>query len=125
MTTVATDIEAAARTFYAVLDAGDPDLFDRRLADDAVFAFNDLEPVTGSTAIEQFVTGWKSNFRSLTHEIIGITVDPARGTAGVEMVVTYVFPDGHEVRLKGCSFLDFAREEVTGYRVYIDTTKLA
>ena len=118
------DIDGAARTFYAELDSGDPGFFERRLAGGAVFAFNDLEPVVGAPAIADFVTAWKANFRSLSHEIVSIAVDPARGIAGVEMVVTYVFPDGREVRLKGCSFLDFADGAATGYRVYIDTTQL-
>jgi hypothetical protein len=125
MTQVENDISAAARSFYTELDSGDPDFFQRRLSSEAVFAFNDLEPVTGSEAIGEFVTAWKSNFRSLTHEIVGMTVDRARATAGIELVVTYVFPDSTEVRLKGSSFLDFAGEQATGYRVYIDTTKLS
>jgi hypothetical protein len=124
MTQVATDLSAAARSFYTELDSGDPGFFQRRLAPEAVFAFNDLEPVTGAEAIGEFVAAWKSNFRSLTHEIVAITVDPARATTALELLVTYVFPDSTEVRLKGCSFLDFAGEQATGYRVYIDTSKL-
>jgi hypothetical protein len=124
MTQTTTDIDDAARAFYADLDSGDPAFFQRRLADGAVFNFNDLEPVVGVAAIDEFVSAWKTNFRSLTHEIVSIAVDTARGIAGVEMVVTYVFPDGREVRLKGCSFLDFAGAAATGYRVYIDTTQL-
>jgi hypothetical protein len=108
MTQVATDLSAAARSFYTELDSGDPGFFQRRLSSEAVFAFNDLEPVTGSEAIGEFVTAWKSNFHSLTHEIVAITVDPARGTAALELLVTYVFPDSRQVRLKVCSFLDFA-----------------
>ena len=125
MTQTTIDIDEAARTFYSELDGGDPGFFERRLASDGVFVFNDLEPVVGVPAIGEFITAWKANFRSLTHEIVSIAVDPDQGIAGVEMVVTYVFPDGREVKIKGCSFLDFAGEHVSGYRVYIDTTKLS
>lgn len=87
--------------------------------------FNDADPVTGSTAIGQFVDAWKGNFKSVTHEIVKITADQESGSAGVEVIVKYVFKDGRSVDVKGCSFLDFVGEKISGYRVYVDTSRLA
>lgn len=124
MTQATTDLAAASRTFYKDLDAGDPAAY-ARLTEDAVFAFNDADPVSGNTAIGQFVDAWKGNFKSVTHEIVKITADPESSCAGVEVIVKYVFQDGKSVDVKGCSFLDFAGEKISGYRVYVDTTRLS
>ena len=125
MTQATTNLDSATRAFYDALDANDPDTFERHLAPDAVFAFNDVDPVTGVQQIGDFVGAWKGNFKSVTHDITGITVDPERERAGIEIVVSYVFPDDREVRVKGCSFLDFSADRITGWRVYVDTTRLS
>lgn len=124
MTQTVTDLDGAVRAFYAELDANDQGVFARRLGAGAVFAFNDVDPVTGVDEIAAFVGAWKSNFTSVTHEIVGIAADPATGTAGVELVVTYVFPDSRQVKVNGCSFLDVADDRITGWRVYVDTSRL-
>jgi ketosteroid isomerase-like protein len=125
MTLTTFDYETAATDFYRELDANDQGVFQRRLAPDAVFTFNDVDPVVGNDAIGRFIGDWKSNFKSLTHEIHQIIVDPLKRTAGIEVTVTYAFPDGKVVNLQGCSFLDFADERITGYRVYVDTSRLS
>jgi limonene-1,2-epoxide hydrolase len=125
MTQATTDLESATREFYAELDANDPDVFPRRLAPDAVFAFNDVDPVSGVQEISDFVGSWKGNFKSVTHDIVGITANPVHATAAVELVVSYVFPDNREVKVKGCSFLDFAGDRITGWRLYVDTSRLS
>ena len=125
MTQATTDFDSATRSFYDELDANDPGAFRRHLAPNAIFVFNDVDPVTGVQHIGDFVGAWKGNFKSVTRDIAAITVDPARGSAGVEIVVSYVFPDDHEVKVKGCSFLDFAAEGITGWRVYVDTSRLS
>ena len=125
MTQATTDFDSATRSFYDELDANDPDAFERHLAPGAVLAFNDLDPVTGVQQISDFVGAWKDNFKSVTHDIAGITVDPAHASAGVEIVVSYVFPDDREVKVKGCSFLDFTTGGISGWRVYVDTSRLS
>ena len=125
MTQATTDLDSAVRAYYADLDANDPGAFERHLATDAVFAFNDVDPVTGVQQISDFVGAWKGNFRSVTHELSAVTVDLERERVGVEIVVTYVFPDGHDVTVKGCSFLDFSDNRITGWRVYVDTSRLS
>jgi limonene-1,2-epoxide hydrolase len=125
MTQATTSLDSAVRAFYADLDANDPDAFERHLAPDAVFAFNDVDPVTSVQQISDFVGAWKGNFRSVTHDLAGIAVDPGQERVGVEIVVAYVFPDDREVRVKGCSFLDFSADRITGWRVYVDTTRLS
>jgi limonene-1,2-epoxide hydrolase len=125
MTTSIDNIESTVRAFYAELDANDPQTFERRLAPDAVFAFNDVDPVKGVQEIAAFVGAWKSNFRSVTHAIEAITVDPDRGRTGIEITVTYVFPDGRDVKVKGCSFLDVTADRITGWRVYVDVSRLS
>lgn len=124
MTQSVPDLDGAVRAFYAELDANDQSVFGRRLAPDAVFAFNDVDPVGGADEIATFVGAWKANFTSVTHDIVGITADAASNTAGVELVVIYVFPDGRQVTVKGCSFLDIAADRITGWRVYVDTSRL-
>ncbi|GAA4558814.1 hypothetical protein GCM10023175_65670 [Pseudonocardia xishanensis] len=125
MTQATLDIDGATRAYYAEIDANDPEVFRRRLTPDAVFAFNDLDPVNGPDAITDFVAAWKSNFRSVTHELSSLTVDDAESRVGVEIVVSYVFPDGNEVKVKGCSFVQFEGESISGWRVYVDTSQLA
>jgi hypothetical protein len=125
MTQATLDIDGATRAFYSEIDADDPEVFRRRLTADAVFAFNDVEPVTGPDAITEFVAAWKGNFRSVTHDLAALTVDDAHNRVGVEIVVTYVFPDGNEVTVKGSSFVDFAGASISGWRVYVDTTRLS
>jgi hypothetical protein len=125
MTQATTDFDSATRAFYDDLDANDPGTFQRHLAPGAVFAFNDVDPVTGVPQIGDFVGAWKGNFKSVTHGIAAIAGDPGRGTAAIELVVSYIFPDDREVKVKGCSFLDFAAAGITGWRVYVDTTRLS
>jgi limonene-1,2-epoxide hydrolase len=125
MTTTVDNIESTVRTFYAELDTNNPQAFDRRLAPDAVFAFNDVDPVKGVQEIAGFVGAWKANFRSVSHDIEAITVDPERSRTGIEITVTYVFPDGRDVKVKGCSFLDIAADRITGWRVYVDISRLS
>jgi ketosteroid isomerase-like protein len=125
MTVSTSDYATASANFYRELDRNDPDVFERWLAADSVFAFNEADPVVGRDNIAQFITAWKSNFASLTHEIDGVTVDPVKRTAGIEVTVTYAFLDGRAVVLKGSSFLDFDGERITGYRVYVDTSRLS
>jgi limonene-1,2-epoxide hydrolase len=125
MTQATTHLDSTVRAFYADLDANDPGAFERHLAADAVFAFNDVNPVTGVQQISDFVGAWKGNFRSVTHELSTVTVDPERERVGVEIVVTYVFPDGRDVTVKGCSFLDLSADRITGWRVYVDTSRLS
>lgn len=125
MTQATGELEAATRAFYVELDANDPEVFQRRLAPDAEFAFNDVDPVTGVDAIASFVGGWKGNFQAVEHELNNIIVDPFSTTAGVEITVLYVFPDGNEVRVKGCSFLGFSGDRIVGWRVYVDTSRLS
>jgi hypothetical protein len=124
MTDVTTDLAEAIRSFYDEIDANDPSAFDNHLAPGAVFAFNDLDPVVGVGPIRDFVAAWKNNFQSVIHELTALSIDRDRGTAGVEILVSYVFPDGRVVKVKGASFLDFAAEAISAWRVYVDTSRL-
>ena len=99
MTQATTDFDSATRAFYDDLDANDPGTFQRHLAPGAVFAFNDVDPVTGVQQISDFVGAWKGNFKSVTHGIAAIAGDPGRGTAAIELVVSYIFPDDREVKV--------------------------
>jgi ketosteroid isomerase-like protein len=119
------DYITAATDFYRELDANVSEVFERRFTPDAVFAFNNLDPVTGRDAIGKFIGDWKANFKSVTHEIIETTVDPVKQIIGVEVIVAYAFTDGKVVELKGCSFLGFTDDRINSYRVYVDTTALA
>ena len=125
MTQTNFDYSTAATDFYRELDANQADVFERRLTVDAVFAFNDYDPVPGRDAIAAFVGDWKANFQSVTHEIGRMTIDPEKRSVGVELTVAYAFTDGRVVKIKGCSFLDFDGERISGYRVYVDTSRLA
>lgn len=124
MTQATVDLDEATRTFYRELDAGDPDVYARRLAPDAVFAFNDVDPVRGAEAIGQFVDAWKANFASVTHELDHVIVDRSSQSSGIEITVNYELTDHTVLKVKGSSFLDFDGDRITGYRVYVDTTRL-
>jgi len=125
MTQTTTDLESTTRAFYREVDANDPDVFRRRLADTAVFAFNDLDPVTGIEAIDAFVSTWKGNFQSVLHGLDNLVVDPEKNTVAVEITVAYIFPDGNEVKVKGSSFVEFANGDIVSWRVYVDTSRLS
>lgn len=124
MTVSAFDYRTASTNFYLELDANDPQVFQRWLAPDAVFTLNDADPVLGRDEIGSFIGTW-TNFASLTHEIDNVTVDRIKQTAGMEVTVSYAFLDGRVVVLKGSSFLEFAEDQITGYRVYVDTSRLS
>jgi ketosteroid isomerase-like protein len=119
------DLASAARTFYRELDDSDRDVFQRRLAVDARFTFNAIEPVTGVDAIARFVAGWKGNFDALLHEVDRLTIDTTTNTVGVELGARYVFRDGTKVDLKGCAFLEFLDGAIVDWRVYVDTSRLS
>jgi ketosteroid isomerase-like protein len=125
MTRASLDPDTVTRGFYADLDANDPDVFQRWLAPEAEFSFNDLDPVVGVGAIADFVGAWKDNFASVTHDLANLASDLTIHTVGVEIVVRYEFRDGRHVDVKGCSFLDVAGERITGWRVYVDTSRLS
>lgn len=125
MTQSTLDYSAAAATFYSELDANAANVFEDRLTSDAVFVFNDYDAVSGRDSIATFIVDWKANFQSVTHQIIQTTVDLVKNTVGVEVIVSYAFEDGKVVDIKGCSFLDFVDDRISGYRVYVDTSRLA
>lgn len=117
-------IEMQTRAFYEAVDANDPAAFERHLHPDARFAFNDVPPVTGQAAITEFVQAWKSNFNAVIHDLANLAVDEQRGRIGLEIVVTYVFPDDRKVEVKGAAFLDFENDLITAWNVYVDTSSL-
>jgi ketosteroid isomerase-like protein len=125
MTQTTADLGSLTRAFYSEVDANDADVFHRRVAATAALRFNDLEPVVGPEAITSFVRAWKANFRSLVHDLERVTVDGDEGRVGSEILVTYVFPDGREVKVHGSSFVDYADGLITGWRVYVDKSALA
>ncbi len=49
--TTTSNYSTAATEFYRELDANDPEVFERRLTTDAVFAFNDIDPVPDETPL--------------------------------------------------------------------------
>nr|WP_271213960.1 nuclear transport factor 2 family protein [Rhodococcus wratislaviensis]GLK41236.1 hypothetical protein GCM10017611_81120 [Rhodococcus wratislaviensis] len=125
MTQTTTDLESTTRAFYREVDANDPEAFRRHLADDAAFAFNDVDPVTGVEAIDAFVSAWKGNFEAVLHELDNLVVDTTKNTVAVEITVAYIFPDGKEVKVKGSSFVEFANTDIVSWRVYVDTSRLS
>ena len=48
-----------------------------------------------------------------------------RNRSGIEITVTYAFPDGRDVKVKGSSFVDLAGDRITGWRVYVDVSRLS
>jgi limonene-1,2-epoxide hydrolase len=122
--TQTSDLESAARTFYLELDDNDPEVFQRRLASNAWFTFNAIEPVTGVDAIGTFVSGWKVTFDALLHDVDKMTIDATTNTVAVELAARYVFRDGRQVDLKGCAFLEFVNDAIVSWRVYVDTSRL-
>jgi ketosteroid isomerase-like protein len=119
------EIETQTRAFYEAVDANDPAAFERHLTPNAVFAFNDLPPVSGVQQITDFVAAWKANFAAVIHDLANIAVDEQRGRIGLEIVVTYVFTDDRKIAVKGSAFLDFQGGLISAWNVYVDTTNLA
>ena len=125
MTQTTIDLDSTTRVFYREVDANDPGVFQRCLTADAVFGFNDVEPVAGVEAIDAFVSAWKGNFKAVLHQLDNLVVDTTKNAVAVEITVSYVFPDGNEVKVKGSSFLEFAGADIASWRVYVDTSRLS
>ena len=119
------EIETQTRAFYEAVDANEPAAFERHLTPDAVFAFNNLPPVTGVREITDFVAAWKANFSAVIHDLANMAVDEQRARVGLEIVVTYVFTDDRKVAVNGSSFLDFRDGLISAWNVYVDVTSLA
>ena len=119
------DLRRRVARFYRDIDSNDREAFSRWLTGDAVFVFNDTDPATGPAAIDDFVSTWKAGFTSVTHQIVATVVDGENACVAVELIVRYAFHSGREVTLRGCSFLDFADDLISGWRVYLDTTRLS
>ncbi|MFC9553388.1 nuclear transport factor 2 family protein [Rhodococcus sp. NPDC056960] len=125
MTQTTIDLESTIRAFYREVDANDPEVFRRRLAADAVFAFNDVDPVAGVEAIDAFVSAWKGNFHAVLHQLDLLVVDSAKNTVAVEITVSYLFSEDNEVKVKGSSFVELAGSDIISWRVYVDTSRLS
>jgi len=125
MTTTTVDIEQRTRDFYREIDANDPEVFTRRFVQDSVFTFNDIEPVIGADAISAFVTAWKNNFEAILHQLDTLTIDTVSDRVGTEISVTYVFPDGRNVSVKGSSFIQFVDGSISRWSVYVDKSNLS
>ncbi|MFF2027062.1 hypothetical protein ACFVW2_35430, partial [Streptomyces sp. NPDC058171] len=64
-------------------------------------------------------------FKAVLHQLDNLVVDTTKNTVAVEITVSYVFPDGNEVKVKGSSFLEFAGADIASWRVYVDTSRLS
>ncbi|MGW9264117.1 nuclear transport factor 2 family protein [Gordonia terrae] len=125
MTTATSNIEQITRDFYREIDANDPDVFGRHFTENAVFAFNDVDPVSSPAAISDFVAAWKGNFDAVLHDLDALTVDPDSERVAVQITVTYKFADGHDVSVKGASVVQFSGESISHWFVYVDTSRLS
>ena len=107
---------------FATIDRQDAEAFAGFLADDARFAFGNLPAVAGRAAIRDFVAGFFSSIRALSHVV------PDAWQAGDAVIcrgeVTYTRHDGSVLTVPFANVFRMDGDKVRDYRIYTDASAL-
>lgn len=109
---------------FATIDAMDADAFAAHLTEDGVFRWGSLDPVRGRPAVREFVAGFFSGFRSLSHRLHQTWEIAEDDVVFVQGEVTYVLPDRVEVTVPFLNLCRLRGDEVAEYLIYADPTPL-
>lgn len=109
-------------SLFAAIDRQDAAAFAAFLAEDARFTFGNLPAVTGRGAIREFVAGFFSSIRALSHSV------PDAWQAGDAVMcrgeVTYIRHDGSTLTVPFANVFLMSGGAVRDYRIYADTSAL-
>lgn len=107
---------------FAAIDRQDADAFAEFVTEDARFAFGNLPAVEGRVAIRDFVAGFFSSIRALSHVV------PDAWQAGDTMIcrgeVSYTRHDGSVLTVPFANVFRMEGDKVRDYRIYMDASAL-
>lgn len=107
---------------FAAIDRQDDAAFGGFLAEDARFVFGNLPAVEGRAAIRDFVAGFFSGIRALSHSV------PDAWQAGEVLIcrgeVTYTRHDGSTLTVPFANVFRMEGDRVRDYRIYMDASAL-
>lgn len=107
---------------FAAIDRRDAEAFADFLTEDARFAFGNLPPVEGRAAIRDFVAGFFSGIRAVSHSVPDAwQTDDAVVCRGE---VTYTRTDGTTLAVPFANVLMMSGDKVRDYRIYMDASAL-
>jgi ketosteroid isomerase-like protein len=107
---------------FAAIDGKDADAFVAFLTEDAVFAFGNLPPVSGKTAIRETLVGFFASIRALRHEVTDTWTLPDVFVAIGQ--VTYTRHDGSPLSVPFADVLKMQKKLVREYLIYVDASRL-
>lgn len=116
------NLRAWIEALFAAIDRRDAEAFAGFLAEDARFAFGNLPAVEGRAAIRDFVAGFFSAIRAVSHRV------PDAWQAGDMVVcrgeVAYTRHDGSMLSVPFANVLTMSGDKVRDYRIYMDASAL-
>lgn len=110
------------QALFAAIDHKDAAEFGTFLTDDCVFRFGNQPAVQGRDAVQQYVGGFFSSVKALSHDIQQKwRTDDAVICHGV---VTYTRHDGSLLAVPFCNVLKTVGDHVQEYLIFADTSAL-
>lgn len=116
------NLRAWIEALFAAIDRRDAEAFAGFLADDARFVFGNLPAVEGRAAIRDFVAGFFSSIRAVSHAVPDAW--QADGTVVCRGQVTYTRHDGSTLTVPFANVFRMAGDKVCDYRIYMDASAL-
>jgi ketosteroid isomerase-like protein len=110
-----------ARAIFATIDRLDADGFVGALTPDVRFRFGNAEPVVGTDAVRDAVTGFFGTITGLTHHVLNVW-DAAPDVTVMQIDTEYVRTDGKHVTVPNLDVLRWHGERVADWQIYIDLT---
>jgi ketosteroid isomerase-like protein len=107
---------------FAAIDGKEADAFVAFLTEDAVFAFGNLPPVSGKTAIRETLVGFFGSIRALHHDVTDSWSLPDLVVAIGQ--VTYTRHDGTTLSVPFAVVLKLQNELIREYLIYVDASRL-
>ncbi|HEX4247114.1 MAG TPA: nuclear transport factor 2 family protein [Pseudonocardia sp.] len=109
------------RAIFATIDRLDADGFVGALTPGVRFRFGNAEPVVGSAAVRDAVTGFFGTIAGLTHHVLEVW-DTGPDVTAVRIEVEYVRTDGKHVTVPNLDVLRWQGDRVADWQIYIDLT---
>lgn len=107
---------------FAAIDRQDADAFAGFVTEDARFCFGNQPAVEGRAAIRDFVAGFFSSIRAVSHRVPDVW--QADDTVICRGEVRYTRHDGSTLTVPFANVLLLQGDEVRDYRIYIDASAL-
>ncbi|MBI4989919.1 MAG: nuclear transport factor 2 family protein [Rhodocyclales bacterium] len=107
---------------FAAIDRQDAEAFAGFLAEDARFAFGNLPAVAGRAAVRDFVAGFFSSIRAVSHRVPDAW--QTDDTVVCRGEVTYTRHDGSTLSVPFANVLTMSGDKVRDYRIYMDASAL-